>query len=95
MASFKQRARNASRGVLRPSSRQTVTPAIYDELEMSRGVSDVVFDNVVFLDGARIRNNSASGTIIVPEGTIPPDLGGSLVNVLYRSLSQICEQYNA
>jgi hypothetical protein len=95
VASFQQRVWNASRGVLEPSSRQKVAPAIYDEMRMSRGVSNVVFDNVVILVGFTIRNNSASGTIIVPEGTTTIDLGGGQVNVLYRAWSQICEQYNA
>lgn len=95
MASFRQRAWNASRGVLEPSSRQRVAPAIYDELKMSSGISNVVFDNVVILVGFIIRNSTATGTIIVPEGTTTIDLGGSQVNVLYRSWSQICEQYDA
>lgn len=95
MASFVQRAWNASLGVLEPSSRQTVAPAIYDELKMSRGITDVVFDRVVILVGFTIRNSSASGTIIVPEGTTSIELGGSQVNVLYRSWDQICAQYGA
>lgn len=93
--SFEQRAWDASRGVLQPSARQRVAPAIYDEMSMSPGVSGVHFDNVVILCGFIIRNNSATGTIIVPEGTTTVDQAGSLVNVRYWSWERICEAYGA
>lgn len=94
MASFRERAWNASRGALRPSAQRRVAPAIYDELNVTSGVSGVVLDHVVILSDVRIRNNSTTGTIIVPEGTTTIDLGGSQVTVLYRAWSQICEQHN-
>ncbi|HKX24057.1 MAG TPA: hypothetical protein VJM46_02370 [Candidatus Saccharimonadales bacterium] len=92
--SLRDRIWDASRGVLEPSARQHVRPAIYDELKMSPGVGGVYFDNVVILVGFTIRNSSATGTIIVPVGTTTIDLGGSLVNVRYWSWGKIGEEFD-
>ncbi len=95
MASFRERAWNASRGALRPSAQRQVEPAIYDELDITPLVNGVVLNHVAILSDVRIRNSSTTGTIIVPEGTTTIDLGDSQVNVLYRAWSQICERYGA
>lgn len=95
MASHERRVWDASRGVLQPSARQKVSPAIYDELDMSPTTDGVIFDEVAVLTALHVSNDSATGTIIVPTGTAPVRLGGSLVNVRYWSWEQICRRFGA
>lgn len=88
-ATLKESIYALARGDCLPSTFQEVRGGVYHTLRIPGSIREVTINCVVCLTGVEVESGSVTGTVIVPEGTFPVNLAGSLLNVRYWSLEQI------
>ena len=77
-ASYLRLLTGGSKGELRPTTGETITSGVYDNLVIPESVNDVTFARsavVVILGKVSVKGRGIEGTIYMPVGTPNPELG--------------------